>query len=66
MRLLTFMVVAVLVALIAMILSFRAGTTVGAGVLNGVATLVVLQIAYAVYLGVTAAMARRDRKPPHD
>jgi hypothetical protein len=66
MRLLTFMIVSILVALAAVALSLRAGTSVGSAVFNGVAALVVLQVLYAAFLALVAALSRRDRKPPRD
>jgi hypothetical protein len=66
MRLLTFMIVSVLVALAAVVLSLRAGSSVGSAIFNGVVALVVLQVLYAGFLAVVAALSRRDRKPPRD
>jgi hypothetical protein len=66
MRLLTFMIVSVLVALAAVVLSLRAGSSVGSAIFNGVVALVVLQVLYAAFLAVVAALSRRDRKPPRD
>ena len=66
MRLLTFMIVSVLVALAAVVLSLRGGATVGSAIFAGVIALVALQVLYAAFLAVVAALSRRGRKPPRD
>lgn len=66
MRLLTFLIVTVLSAVAAFLISISSGTTVGTAIVNAIITLVALQFLYAAFLGILAALSRGDRKPPRD
>ena len=66
MRLLTFMIVAILAAGVAFALSMNAGATFGAAALRAIVALVALQALYAVFLWLLSVLTRRDRKPPGD